>query len=118
MTVSWDELNTADLIFGKDCAAGGVEYMLRAPSVGSGSTGSGESRTRHAPKQRMGQNTGQERRIYQKLERDLFVGAGYFELFAWDDPCEPWGYIRPASGPAAGPRIPARLSVSAPSLKS
>ena len=43
-TVSWDELNTADLIFGKDCAAGGVEYMLRAPSVGSGSTGSGESK--------------------------------------------------------------------------
>ena len=42
--VSWDELNTADLIFGKDCAAGGVEYMLRAPSVGSGSTGSGESK--------------------------------------------------------------------------
>ena len=43
-TVSWNDLNTADLIFGKDCAAGGVEYMLRAPSVGSGSTGSGESK--------------------------------------------------------------------------
>ena len=41
--VSWDELNTADLIFGKDCAAGGVEYMLRAPSVGSDSAGSGDS---------------------------------------------------------------------------
>ena len=38
-TVSWNDLNTADLIFGKDCAAGGVEYMLRAPSVGSDSTG-------------------------------------------------------------------------------
>ena len=38
-TVSWNDLNTADLIFGKDCAAGGVEYMLRAPSVGSGGTG-------------------------------------------------------------------------------
>ena len=41
--VSWDELNAGRLIFGKDCAAGGVEYMLRAPSVGSDSTGSGES---------------------------------------------------------------------------
>ena len=38
-TVSWNDLNTADLIFGKDCVAGGVEYMLRAPSVGSGGTG-------------------------------------------------------------------------------
>ena len=42
--VSWDELNAGRLIFGKDCAAGGVEYMLRAPSVGSDSTGSGESK--------------------------------------------------------------------------
>ena len=43
-TVSWDDLNTAGLIFGKDYAAGGVGYTLRAPSVGSGDTGSGESR--------------------------------------------------------------------------
>ena len=42
-TVSWDALNTAGLIFGKDYAAGGVDYTLRAPSVGSNSTGSGES---------------------------------------------------------------------------
>ena len=41
--VSWDALNTADLIFGKDYAAGGVDYTLRAPSVGSNSTGSGDS---------------------------------------------------------------------------
>ena len=41
--VSRDTLNTAKLIFGKDYAAGGVDYTLRAPSVGSGSTGSGES---------------------------------------------------------------------------
>ena len=38
--VSWDYLNTAGLIFGKDYAAGGVDYTLRAPSVGSGSRGS------------------------------------------------------------------------------
>ena len=38
-TVSWDALNTADLIFGKNYASGGVGYTLRAPSVGSDSTG-------------------------------------------------------------------------------
>ena len=41
--VSRDALNTAKLIFGKNYASGGVDYTLRAPSVGSGSTGSGES---------------------------------------------------------------------------
>jgi len=41
-TVSWDTLNTADLIFGKNYASGGVDYTLRAPSVGSARTGSGE----------------------------------------------------------------------------
>ena len=38
-TVSWDDLNTKSLIFGKDYAIGGVGYTLRAPSVGSDSTG-------------------------------------------------------------------------------
>ena len=42
-TISWDDLNTANLIFGKNYASGGVDYTLRAPSVGSNSTGSGES---------------------------------------------------------------------------
>ena len=42
-TVSWDDLNTKSLIFGKDYVAGGVDYTLRAPSVGSISTGSGDS---------------------------------------------------------------------------
>ena len=42
-TVSWDNLNTAGLIFGKDYAAGGVDYTLRAPSVGSDNRGSGDS---------------------------------------------------------------------------
>ena len=41
--VSWDTLNTANLIFGKDYASGGVDYTLRAPSVGSNFTGSGNS---------------------------------------------------------------------------
>ena len=42
-TVSWDALNTAGLIFGKNYASGGVDYTLRAPSVGSNYTGSGNS---------------------------------------------------------------------------
>ena len=42
-TVSWDDLNTKSLIFGKNYASGGVDYTLRAPSVGSNSTGSGDS---------------------------------------------------------------------------
>ena len=41
--VSWDDLNTAGLIFGKDYATGGVNYTLRAPSVGSDNRGSGDS---------------------------------------------------------------------------
>ena len=48
-TVSWDDLNTKSLIFGKDYAVGGVDYTLRAPSVGSNSTGSGDSQ-RGTPK--------------------------------------------------------------------
>ena len=42
-TVSWNDLDTASLIFGKNYASGGVDYTLRAPSVGSGRTYSGES---------------------------------------------------------------------------
>ena len=43
-TVSLDDLNTKSLIFGKDYVAGGVDYTLRAPSVGSDHTGSDESK--------------------------------------------------------------------------
>ena len=42
-TVSWDNLNTADLIFGKNYASGGVDYTLRTPSVGSDCTGLDDS---------------------------------------------------------------------------
>ena len=41
-TVSWDDLNTTGLIFGKNYATGGVNYTLRAPSMGSGNRGSGD----------------------------------------------------------------------------
>ena len=42
-TVSWNDLHTEGLIFGKDYVAGGVGYTLRAPSVGSDRTGLNES---------------------------------------------------------------------------
>ena len=41
--VSWDALNTADLIFGKNYASGGVDYTLRTPSAGSDCTGLDDS---------------------------------------------------------------------------
>ena len=41
--VSWDTLNTANLIFGKDYASGGVDYTLRTPSAGSDCTGLDDS---------------------------------------------------------------------------
>ena len=72
-TVSWDALNTAGLIFGKDYAAGGVDYTLRAPSVGSNSTGSGDS----------------ERGVPQSNEWDTMLNkdSGYIqnwnEMYSW-----------------------------------
>ena len=41
--VNWNNLDTASLIFGKNYASGGVDYTLRAPSVGSDFTGSDDS---------------------------------------------------------------------------
>ena len=42
-TVSWNELNNADLIFGRSYTGGSVDYTLRAPSCGSWYTGSDDS---------------------------------------------------------------------------
>lgn len=41
--VSWNALNTADLIFSKNYASGGVDYTLRTPSAGSDCTGLADS---------------------------------------------------------------------------
>ena len=71
--VSWDTLNTANLIFGKDYASGGVDYTLRAPSVGSNYTGSGNS----------------ERGVPQSNEWDTMLNknSGYIQnwngIFSW-----------------------------------
>ena len=72
-TVSWDNLNTANLIFGKNYASGGVDYTLRAPSVGSNYTGSGNS----------------ERGVPQSNEWDTMLNkdSGYIqnwnEMYSW-----------------------------------
>ena len=74
-----------------------MDYTLRAPSVGSNSTGSGDSERGVPPKQRMGHDAEQEQRIYPKLEykcirgdRILLLTARRTVRFA--------GTIRPASG--------------------
>ena len=41
--VSWDALDKQGLIFGKTYSSGSIDYTMRAPSVGSGRTDSGES---------------------------------------------------------------------------
>ena len=71
--VSWNGLNDEGLIFGKNCAVGGVDYTLRAPSVGSDSTGSGDS----------------QRGVPQSNEWDTMLNknSGYIqnwnEMFSW-----------------------------------
>ena len=72
-TISWGGLNDEGLIFGKNYASGGVDYTLRAPSVGSISTGSGDS----------------ERGVPQSNEWDTMLNknSGYIqnwnEMYSW-----------------------------------
>ena len=82
--VSWDELNAGRLIFGKDCAAGGVEYMLRAPSVGSDSTGSGES-TRGTPQSNEWDRILDKNDGYIKNWSRMHSWGQDTSLFAWEN---------------------------------
>ena len=72
-TVSWNDLDTKSLIFGKDYASGGVDYTLRTPSAGSNYTGSGNS----------------ERGVPQSNEWDTMLNkdSGYIqnwnEMYSW-----------------------------------
>ena len=68
-TVSWDDLNTAGLIFGKDYASGGVDYTLRAPSVGSNFIGLGNS----------------ERGVPQSNEWDTMLNKNSGYIQNWND---------------------------------
>ena len=71
--VNWNNLDTASLIFGKNYASGGVDYTLRAPSVGSNYTGLGNS----------------ERGVPQSNEWDTMLNkdSGYIqnwnEMYSW-----------------------------------
>ena len=73
-TVSWDNLNTAGLIFGKDYAAGGVDYTLRAPSVGSGRRGSGNDIECGTP---------QSNEWDRILDKDSGYIKNWFEMYSW-----------------------------------
>ena len=81
--VSWDDLNTAGLIFGKNYASGGVDYTLRAPSVGSDNRGSGDS----------------ERGVPQSNEWDRILDkdSGYIQnwnrMFSWGQDISPGGAL-------------------------
>ena len=72
-TISWGGLNDEGLIFGKNYASGGVDYTLRAPSMGSNYTGSGNS----------------ERGVPQSNEWDTMLNkdSGYIqnwnEMYSW-----------------------------------
>ncbi len=67
--VSWNDLNTAGLIFGKNYASGGVDYTLRAPSMGSNYTGSGNS----------------ERGVPQSNEWDTMLNKDSGYIQNWND---------------------------------
>ena len=72
-TISWGGLNDEGLIFGKNYASGGVDYTLRAPSVGSSYTGSGDS-TRGTP-------------LSNEWDRILDKNSGYIQnwnkMYSW-----------------------------------
>ena len=96
-TVSWDDLNTKSLIFGKDYASGGVDYTLRAPSVGSNFIGLGNS----------------ERGVPQSNEWDTMLNknSGYIQnwndmyLYLWGQDTVPRNASRRAVRGCASPRF-------------
>ena len=71
--VSWDALDKQGLIFGKTYSSGSIDYTMRAPSVGSNYTGSGNS----------------ERGVPQSNEWDTMLNkdSGYIqnwnEMYSW-----------------------------------
>ena len=82
-TVSWDALNTAGLIFGKNYASGGVDYTLRTPSVGSDCTGLDDSK-RGVPQS-------------NEWDRILDKDSGYIQnwnrMFSWGQDVSPGGAL-------------------------
>jgi len=77
-TVNWNALNDVSLIFGKNYAAGGVDYMLRAPSAGSDSTGSGDSE----------HGTPQSNEWDRILDKNGGYIKNWVEMFSWGQDSE------------------------------
>ena len=82
-TVSWNDLNTAGLIFGKNYASGGVDYTLRTPSAGSDCTGLDDSQ-RGVPQS-------------NEWDRILDKDSGYIQnwnrMFSWGQDISPGGAL-------------------------
>ena len=77
-TVNWNALNDVSLIFGKNYAAGGVDYMLRAPSAESDSTGSGDSE----------HGTPQSNEWDRILDKNGGYIKNWVEMFSWGQDSE------------------------------
>ena len=82
-----------------------MDYTLRAPSVGSDNTGSGDSERGTPQSNEWDTDAGQGQRLHQKLEWHIFVGAGHnkIQLVA---PCD----SRVRFGPTAGATTMLRTS--------
>ena len=108
-TISWGGLNDEGLIFGKNYASGGVDYTLRAPSVGSNSTGSGDSQ-RGVPQSNewdtmLNKNSGyiQNWNEMYSWGQDAFSGGASYRAVRGCDSARYWISVNAAySGPDVG----------------
>ncbi|MCO7111011.1 hypothetical protein NIA69_20265 [Gemmiger formicilis] len=115
-TVSWENLNSAGLIFGKGYTSGGVEYTLRAPSVGSSGVGSNYSQHGIPQSNEWDKMLDKDNGYIKTLDRYIRLDKILRAVRSRTVQAE--GTMRPASGTAPLLRVPTRPSVSALSLKS
>ena len=106
--VNWNNLDTASLIFGKNYASGGVDYTLRAPSCGSGFTGSSDSEC----------GTPQSNEWDAVLDKNSGYIQNWNKMYSWGQDTSSyelslrairgytsarfWGHYAPPSGPIVG----------------
>ena len=76
-TVSWNDLNAQGMIFGKAYTSGGIDYTLRAPSVGRDYTGGAETK-RGAP------SNNEWDTIFDKAKQDRLDNTGGY-IKNWKD---------------------------------
>ena len=115
-TVSWENLNSAGLIFGKDYTFGGVEYTLRAPSVGSSGVGSNYSQ-HGIPQGNEWDKMLDKDNGYIKNFRQIY-SFGQDTTSSSESGRASRGYNAPRIWHRTELRVPTRPSVSALSLKS